>query len=49
MIKNIKKIQQDVKKKRATNATNGMQLMVNGMSLFKRGMILLISEVFTKK
>ena len=49
MIKNIKKIQQDVKKKRATNATNGMQLMVNGMSLFKRGLILLIGEVFTKK
>ena len=49
MIKNIKKIQQDVKKKRATNATNGMQLMVNGMSLFKKGMILLIGEVFTKK
>ena len=49
MIKNIKKIQQDVKKKRATNATNGMQLIVNGMSLFKRGMILLIDEVFTKK
>ena len=49
MIKNIKNIQLDVKKKRATNATNGMQLIVNGMSLFKRGMILLIGEVFTKK
>ena len=49
MIKNIKRIQQDIKKKRATNATNGMQLMVNGMSLFKRGMVLLIGEVFTKK
>ena len=49
MIKNIKKIQQDVKKKRVTNATNGMQLIVNGMYLFKRGMILLIGEVFTKK
>ena len=49
MIKNIKKIQQDVKKKRATNAANGMQLIEKGMSLFKRGMILLLGEVFTKK
>ncbi len=49
MIKNIKKIQQDVKKKRATNATNGMQLMVNGFSLFKKGVALLIAELFSKK
>ena len=31
MIKNIKKIQQDIKKKKATKATNGMQLIVNGL------------------
>ena len=49
MIRNIKKIQQDIKKKRATNATNGMQLIVNGLLLFKKGMALLIVELFSKK
>ena len=49
MIKNIKKIQQDIKKKRATNATNGMQLIANGLFLFKKGMGLLIVEIFSKK
>ncbi len=49
MIKNIKRIQQDIKNKRATSATNGMQLIVNGMSLFKKGIFLLFIEVFAKK
>ena len=48
MIKNIKKIQQDIKKKKATNATNGMQLIVNGLSLLKRGFGLVTSEIFKK-
>ena len=48
MIKNIKKIQQDVKKKRATNATNGMQLIANGFSLIKKGFVLLFSELKKK-
>jgi hypothetical protein len=49
MIKNIKKIQIDIKKKNVTKATNGMQLIVNGLSLFKRGLGLVISEIFKKK
>ena len=48
MIKNIKKIQQDVKKKKATKATNGMQLIANGFSLIKKGFILLFSELKKK-
>ena len=44
MIKNIKKIQQDIKKKKATKATNGMQLIVNGLGLLKRGFGLVTSE-----
>ena len=49
MIKNIKKIQQDIKKKKATKATNGMQLIVNGLGLLKRGFGLVTSEIFKKK
>ena len=45
MIKNIKKIQGDIKKKKATKATNGMQLIVNGLSLLKKGFVLLFSEL----
>ena len=48
MIKNIKKIQQDIKKKRATKATNGMQLIVNGLGLLKRGFGLVTSEIFKR-
>ncbi len=48
MIKNIKKIQQDIKKKKATKATNGMQLIVNGLGLLKRGLGLVTSEIFKK-
>ena len=46
--KNIKKIQQEIKKKKATKATNGMQLIVNGLSLLKRGFGLVTSEIFKK-
>tara|TARA_B100000579_G_scaffold43273_1_gene30190 strand:+ start:579 stop:728 length:150 start_codon:yes stop_codon:yes gene_type:complete len=49
MIKNIKKIQRDIKKKKATTATNGLQLIANGLFLFKRGLVLLTSEIFRKK
>ena len=48
MIKNIKKIQQDIKKKKVTKATNGMQLIVNGLGLLKRGFGLVASEIFKK-
>ena len=48
MIKNIKKIQRDVKKKKATKATNGMQLIANGLFLAKKGFVLLFSELKNK-
>ena len=48
MIKNIKKIKRDVKNKKATNATNGMQLIANGSALLKKGFGLVISEIFKK-
>tara|TARA_Y100000748_G_scaffold302058_1_gene303485 strand:- start:795 stop:944 length:150 start_codon:yes stop_codon:yes gene_type:complete len=48
MIKNIKKIQQDIKSKKATKATNGMQLIANGLGLLKRGFGLVVSEIFRK-
>ena len=48
MIKNIKKIQQDIRKKKATKATNGMQLIVNGFGLLKRRFGLVTSEIFKK-
>jgi len=37
MIKNIKKIQRDIKIRKATKATNGMQLIANGIAIFKKG------------
>jgi hypothetical protein len=48
MIKNIRKIQNDIKNKKATKATNGMQLIANGLALLKRGLGLLGSEIFRK-
>tara|TARA_Y100001949_G_C15934502_1_gene307233 strand:- start:221 stop:367 length:147 start_codon:yes stop_codon:yes gene_type:complete len=48
MIKNIKKIQKDISKKRATKATNGLQLILNGLNLFKKGLKLFLSEVFSR-
>ena len=48
MIKNIKKIQRDIKSKKATKATNGMQLIANGLALLKRGFGLVFSEIFKK-
>ena len=48
MIKNIRKIQRDVKNKKATRATNGMQLIDNGFNLLKRGLKLLFSEIWKK-
>ena len=48
MIKNIKKIQRDIKSKKATKATNGMQLIANGLALFKKGFGLVFSEIFKK-
>tara|TARA_B100001741_G_scaffold267984_1_gene234434 strand:+ start:293 stop:442 length:150 start_codon:yes stop_codon:yes gene_type:complete len=48
MINNIKKIQRDIKSRKATKATNGMQLMANGLALLKKGAGLIIAEVFRK-
>ena len=48
MIKNIKKIQLDIKSRKATNATNGMQLIANGIALLKMGFGLVFSEIFKK-
>ena len=48
MIENIKKIQKDIKNKKATKATNGMQLIANGLSLSKKGFGLLFAEIFSK-
>ena len=48
MINNIKKIQRDIKSRKATKATNGMQLMVNGLALLKMGFGLVFSEIFKK-
>tara|TARA_Y100001970_G_C14031668_1_gene748955 strand:+ start:244 stop:393 length:150 start_codon:yes stop_codon:yes gene_type:complete len=48
MIKNIKKIQRDIKNRKATRATNGMQLIANGLALLKQGLGLIVSEIFKK-
>jgi len=48
VIKNIKKIQRDIKSRKATKATNGMQLLANGLALLKKGVGLIIAEVFRK-
>ena len=48
MIKNIKKIQRDIRSRKATKATNGMQLIANGIALLKKGFGLVFSEIFKK-
>ena len=48
MIKNIRKIKRDINSRKATKATNGMQLIANGLSLLKRGFGLIVSEIFKK-
>lgn len=48
MINNIKKIQRDIKSKKATKATNGMQLIANGIALLKKGFSLVLFEIFKK-
>ena len=48
MIKNIKKIQGDIKSRKVTKATNGVQLIANGLALLKRGLGLVLSEIFKK-
>ena len=48
MIKNIKEIQRDIKSKKATKATNGMQLIANGIALLKKGFSLVLFEIFKK-
>ena len=48
MINNIKQIHRDIKSRKATKATNGMQLIASGLGLLKRGFGLIISEIFRK-
>jgi len=48
VIKNIKKIQRDIKNRKATKATNGMQLIANGLALLKKGFGLVVSEIFKR-
>ena len=48
MNKNIKKIQRDIVGRKATKATNGMQLIANGIALLKKGFGLVFFE-FLKK
>ena len=48
MIKNIKKIQRDIKSRKVTKGTNGMQLIANGLALLKKGFGLVSSEIFKK-
>ena len=48
MINNIKKIQRDIKSREATKATNGMQLIANGIALLKKGFGFVFSEIFNK-
>ena len=48
MINNIKKIQHDIKSRKATKATNGMQLIANGIALLKKGFSLVLFEIFKK-
>jgi|TARA_B100000405_G_scaffold118237_1_gene82640 hypothetical protein len=48
VIKNIRKIKRDINSRKATKATNGMQLIANGLSLLKRGFGLIVSEIFKK-
>ena len=46
MINNIKRIQRDIKSRKATKATNGMQLIANGIALLKKGFSLVLFEIF---
>ncbi len=48
MIKNIKKIQRDIKNRKATKATNCMQLIAIGIAIFKKCFGLVFSEIFKK-
>ena len=48
MINNIKKIQRDIKSRKVTKATNGMQLIASGLALLKKGFGLVVSEIFKK-
>tara|TARA_B100000579_G_scaffold9766_1_gene7269 strand:- start:5673 stop:5819 length:147 start_codon:yes stop_codon:yes gene_type:complete len=48
MIKNIRKIKGDVKKRKATKATNSLQLISNGFYLLKKGFKLLFKEIFSR-
>tara|TARA_B110000914_G_scaffold216577_1_gene221709 strand:+ start:4936 stop:5091 length:156 start_codon:yes stop_codon:yes gene_type:complete len=45
LISGLKRILADVKAKRVTKGTNGMQLIVNGWGLIKQGLSLIKSDV----
>ena len=48
MIKNIRKIKRDINSRKATKATNGMQLIANGIAILKKGFGLVFSEISKK-
>ena len=45
MILGLKRVLRDVKKRKVTKGTNGMQLIVNGWGLIKQGWALIKSDV----
>ena len=45
MISGLKRVMRDVKKRKVTKGTNGMQLIVNGWGLIKQGLGLIMSDV----
>ena len=45
MISGLKRVMRDVKKRKVTKGTNGMQLIVNGWGLIKQGFVLIKSDV----
>jgi len=49
LISGLKRVLRDVKKKKVTKGTNGMQLIVNGWGLIQKGFELLRKDVQNKK
>tara|TARA_B110000438_G_scaffold274776_1_gene295217 strand:+ start:610 stop:765 length:156 start_codon:yes stop_codon:yes gene_type:complete len=48
LISGLKRVMRDIKKRKVTKGTNGMQLIVNGWGLIKQGLGLITSEIFRK-
>jgi len=49
LISGLKRVMRDVKKRKVTKGTNGMQLIVNGWGLIKQGWALIKSDVRNQK